>query len=360
MKRFILLIAAMGLLYGGAWAQPVNFEWQVNFQGNFVNDEFDISGQQLATSRTLGAARLAPYVGLGFGENHRLMGGVDVVKDFGTGHDAPLTELALWYQYSQNYFTFAAGIFPATLLNGRYTSLIFSDYARFYDGHYDGFYWGWKRPRSRYEIIFDWNGKYGATRREQFTVLSAGEGWITPWLALCWEGSFHHFAASANVSGVADDHLLHPYVRFEFSPMLPLDRAELSLGGVIGYQKDRLKTNYYIPKGADVIVDIRKWGFGVKDHFYYGENQAPLYHQKDAAGMEFGEDLYFRSSWWQVRPDGGYGIYNRLEAYWMKSLWKNVSVGVHAVFHFDYLGLMGTQQMVQVRVGLDRRAASSW
>ena len=355
MKRLFLSIAALaiGLSLG---AQTVIPEWDLHFQGTIINDEYDVSNQELAPSGTVAALRLSPYVGIRFAGNHRVMAGFDIMKDFGTGSNKPVTELAAWYQYdSDKGFTLAAGIIPFYTVKGSYSTLIFSDAAAFYDAHLDGFYLGWKRERSQYEIGFDWNGKLDADRREEFNIFSSGAGWVTPWLALCWEGMFHHFASSGTVQGVVDDHILHPYVQFEFSSILPLDRLEVSLGGIVGYQNDRRKNEFRLPKGADLVIDVSKWGFGIRNQFYYGQNQAPFYHSTDAAGVEYGSSLYMRSSYWQVRRDGQWGLFDRLEAYWNKSFNDFVSIGVHAVFNFDYLGILGFQQLVTAKVNLENK-----
>lgn len=352
MKRIVLSIAVLALSLS-LGAQSIHPEWDVHFQGAIINDEFDVSKNVLAPSGTLAALRLSPYVGIGFGHNHRVKVGFDIMKDFGAPDTKPVTELAAWYQYDNNGFTLAAGIFPGSLLSGHYSTVILSDASRFYDAHFDGFFLGWKGRRSHYELVFDWNGKWGDVRREQFNVMTSGAGWVTPWLALCWEGMFHHYASSAAVQGVVDDHILHPYIRFDFSSFLPLDRMELSLGGMAGYQMDRLAGDRRIPLGADAVVDIGKWGFGIRNQFYYGQSQAPFYHSKDAAGEEYGADLYMRSSWWQIRKDGKAGLYDRLDAYWMKSLGDYVELGVHAVFHFDYLGILGFQQLFLAKVNLE-------
>ena len=353
MKRLFLTIlaAALGL---AASAQTIHPEWDLRFQGTFINDEFDISDQILAPSGTLGAARISPYIGLVFADNHRVKAGLDLIKDFGVGDEKPFFEPALWYQYdSDGGFRFAGGVFPYALLGGFYSTAIWSDENRFYDAHVDGFLVSWQGEHSLYEICLDWFGKYGENRREQFLVMSYGKCAITSWFSLNWEGMMHHYASSDAVKGVVDDHLIHPYLQFEFSPLVPLDRLELSLGGMIGYQWDRRFDERYFPKGADAIVDIRKWGFGVRNQFYYGQSQAPYFHAVDDAGDEYGTDLYIRSSWWQIRTDGQPGLYDRLDAYWMKSLNDWVDIGFHAVFHFDHLGLLGTQQMLQASVNLE-------
>lgn len=353
MKRFVLFIAALAITLS-LGAQTIRPEWEVHFQSSLINDEFDVSKCVLAPSGTLAALRLSPYVGFGFGRHNKIKAGLDIMKNFGAPDVRPVTELAIWYQYNHpRGFTLAAGIFPYSLLKGYYSTLIFSDAGRFYDAHVEGFYLGWEGRKSHYELAFDWNGQFGDVRREQFNVMTSGEGWITSWLALCWEGMFHHYASSAAVQGVVDDHVFHPYVKFEGSSLVPLQRLQVSLGFVAGYQMDRLFQDRRIPLGGDILIDIRKWNFGIRNLFYYGGSQAPFYHATDAAGEEYGSNLYIRSSWWQIRKDGQPGLYDRLDAYWMKSINDYVDLGVHAVFHFDYLGILGFQQLLTAKVNLD-------
>ncbi len=353
MKYLFLSVAAF-LLCISSLAQTVRGEWDLHYQAAIINDEFDVSNNVLASSGTLAAMNLSPYVGLRFGKEHRIKVGFNVMKDFGTPDTKPTTELAAWYQYDKKHFTLAAGIFPYSLLGGRYSSAIFSDAYRFYNVHGEGFLLNWHYTKSNYELAFDWCGKYGTTRREEFFVLSSGEGWVNPWLALCWEGVFHHYASSDAVHGVVDDHLIHPYIQFEFSSLLPVQRLELSLGGMAGYQMDRVSDLRQFPIGADVVAEIRKWNFGIRNHFYYGDSQMPFYHSADASGHEYGSSLYFRSTWWQIRGDGVRGMYDGLDLYWNKPLNKFVELGIHALFHFDSFGLLGSQQMFTCAVKLDQ------
>lgn len=344
MKHFILTVAALaaGIC---ASAQTVRGEWDVHFRGAIINDEFDVSKGELATSGTLAAFNFAPYAGLVFGEGHHLKAGFNIQKDFGTPGTKPSTEFAAWYQYQNNGFTLAAGVFPYALGGSRYSSLMYSDAADFYDVHCDGFLLRWQKSKSNYELFFDWCGKYGEQRREEFYVVSAGEGWVNDWMALCWEGLFHHLAGSDAIDGVMDDHVIHPYIQFELSSLLPLQRFEVSLGAIAGYQKDRKADILKTPFGVDAVVEVCKWNFGLRNQFYYGGNQMPF---NGTAG------LYFRAPWWQIRKDGLSGIYDGLDLYWQKSLNDYVELGVHARFHFAHMGFLGSQQVFTCTVNLDK------
>ena len=353
MKRVLLtVLASLAALSLGA--QHVTPQVDVLFEGRLINDEFDASGQSLMASGTLGAARLFPWAGIRFGKDHGLFVGLDVVQDFGAPPFKPITELAFWYQLEKEHFALYAGLAPYAKLKGSYSSAILSDANVFYDAVLEGFVLQGMYGRSFWEVGFDWCGKYGDNSREQFTVLTAGDMWFTKWLSLSWEGIFHHFACSVQKKGVVDDHLLHPYLKWNFTPFTGLQKLELHTGAMLGYQVDRLMERKSFPVGADIILEVKNWGFGLRNEAYYGGSQAPYYQLTDETGEVYGDELYFRSSIWQITPDATPGFYDRVDAYWEKGFWDDrVSLGVRVVGHFGHGGFLGWQQFLSANVKLD-------
>ena len=348
----LLLFAAIALQ-----AQvPVRPEFDVQFHAAVVNNEFDASSSVLAPSLTIAAVRVAPYAGFVFGKDgtHRLKTGVNLAKDFGTAGDPVQAEWAIWYQMNRPVFSMAMGIFPRSLLRGRYSTAILSDKVRYYDTLLDGFLLQWRKGRSSYEVALDWNGKFARERREQFNVITAGEGWLTPWLSLNWEGMFHHYANSETVRGVVDDIFIHPYAKADFSAGTVLDKLTVEAGVMAGYQHDRARGDLRIPVGGDLVVDIAKWGVGLRNEAYYGGSQAPFFSHADAAGKPYGTALYIRSSLWQVTPDGRPGFYDRTDLYWAPRIADGVRIRLCLTAHFGYGGFLGTQQIGEVLVNLDR------
>ena len=354
MKKLFLsvltLCAALSLA-----AQKLTPEVGVQFQGLFVNDEFDASDQRLMASGTLGAARLFPYAGVSFGGHHGLYAGVDVVQDFGVFPQKPSAEVAFWYEFQKEHFNLYAGLVPYAKLVGNYSSAIWSDASSFYDGIFDGLMLQGVYERSYWEVMLDWCGKYGEDTREQFAIYSAADLWFNSWLSFSWEGSFHHYACSEKQKGVVDDHLFHPYFKFDFSGFTGLDKFELHTGAMAGYHVDRLFDRKAFPLGADVVLDLQKWGFGLRNEFYYGGSQCPFYQLTDDIGEVYADNLYSRSSIWQITPDGTPGYYDRVDAYWEKDFFdEKVSLGVRVVAHFAQGGFQGWQQLLSATVNLDK------
>jgi len=353
MKRILPLFLVF--LSPGLSAQTVvTPEADVQFHSALVNNEFDASGQTLAPSLTIATLRLAPYVGLRFGEHHRLKAGVNVCQDFGTAGSPLDVRLAAWYQMDREKFTLAAGIYPRSLMKGRYSSVILSDKVRFYNALMEGLMLQWHGEHHLYELALDWNGKKGADRREQFNVITSGRVFPLSWLTLNWEGMLHHYASSAAVEGVVDDMVFHPYVGVEMGNRLGLQRLAVEVGAIAGYHNDRRADDLRVPFGADIVVDIRNWGAGVKNEAYYGGSQAPFYTKTDAAGQVYGNQLYMRNSQWQITPDSTPGFYDKLDIYWAPKVGRAVTLRVNWSLQFGYGGFLGHQQILEAIVNLDR------
>lgn len=355
--------------------EGAKFVYDVNFNYAFVNNEFDASDGYFVPSGTIAAARLTPYIGFeinrgAFG-SHRLMAGIDVLKNFGANpisygaendpsleNKALLREVTLWYQYARKFgktdFFAAAGVFPRQLCRGKYTTAVFSDGVRFFDNNAEGLMLRWKRPRSNYEVILDWNGLYGTDRREQFNVLTYGECYLSEHLYLGWQGMFHHYANSANVGGVVDDHLLNPFVAYDFTKSVPVEVLTVSAGAYLGYQRDRRKgKEYKTPLGGSLVTDVRNWRVGLRNELYYGADLMPLFNDTDNAGIMYGANLYFRSGSWKISKDGKPGFYDNAELYWRPLISEFVDIKISAIAHF-LPGFIGWQQLVILNFDLEK------
>ena len=394
--RFLTLSAAMfsaallpaqglGDFFGNFFGTPLEteqtapggakFVYDVNFNYAFVNNEFDASDGLFVPSGTVAAARVSPYAGLeinrGVYGTHRLMAGIDVMKNFGENptsfgaendpsleNKALFREITLWYQYARKFgktgFMAAAGVFPRHLCGGKYTTAVFSDGVRFFDNNAEGLMLKWNRPRSNYEVILDWNGLYGTDRREQFNILSYGECYLTGRLYLGWQGMFHHYANSVNAGGVVDDHLLNPFVAYDFTGTVPVEVLTLSAGAYLGYQRDRrISNSLKTPFGGSIVADVRNWRVGLRNELYYGHDLMPFFNDTDNAGIMYGTNLYMRSGSWKVSTDGAPGIYDNAELYWKPVISEFVYIKISAIAHFQP-GFVGWQQLLILNFDLEK------
>ena len=94
MKKLIhIIIALFCVLTLQAQEKNLKFAYDLDFEMNFDNREFYRSA--FSTSMTIFGARLTPAVGLEAvqkdGTSHRIMAGIDVLKDFGSADKKTLS-----------------------------------------------------------------------------------------------------------------------------------------------------------------------------------------------------------------------------------------------------------------------------
>ena len=349
-----LLLLALGTL-GVRSQEKVSLVYDLSFDGAFINNEYDNADEKLDQSGTVAAARISPYLGLRYDEGgavHRIMAGADFMKDFGSypvdatrgvgldGVDKDIyQEAALWYQFEKTFgisdLTLAAGVFPRRLAEGRYSGLILSPEARFYDNNVEGLLLKLRRPRAHYEIALDWNGLYGAKTRERFNVFTYGEGRLGRF-TLGWQGMFQHYADSYDVIGVVDDIVLNPFVEVDLLPGHEPFFLTLNAGPVVGYARDRRFTESKNLFGGRFVLDAGYRKLGLENSLYYGSSLCPYYLDQDDAGIVYAKNLYMRSPFYQVvlPEDGDSGAYDRLALFWNPRLGSRVGMKLSAVFHF--------------------------
>lgn len=363
-----------------AASPKVRFAYDVDFELNFDNREFYRSN--FSESMTIFGARLTPSIGIDLrskdGTSHRIMAGIDIMKNFGqspvrtsiAGADSDeaasrkdnldlFREITIRYRLEKSFgktsMTLDAGIFPRRFMEGSYSTAFFSDSLRFYDNNIEGILLKFKLPRARYEIGCDWMGMIESSRRERFMIFLSGEGSVTKWLSLGYAGYMYHFANSEQVRGVVDNILLNPYLEADFACMTPLQSLAIRAGWLQAAQNDRMNIGKYtFPHGFEICTDIRKWNAGIRNTFFCGTDMMPYYNRADAGGLKYGNILYLGDPFYRVHDDGskGWGIYDRLEAYYEPKIGKFLSIRVSALFHFNK-GYSGCQQIVGLHFNLE-------
>lgn len=366
LKRLILLISIFMTmsLYAADSLKTVSFAYDVAFKMNFDNRELYKSA--FSKSMTVFGARLTPSVGVAVrpkaGEEHRVMLGADVMKDFGGSQDRLLEELTFYYRMQKEVGTtdisLYAGIFPRASMGGDYSPAFFSDSLLFYDNNLEGIMLQIGRPKASFEVICDWMGQYGPGSRERFMIISAGEGKVAPFFSLGYAGYMYHFANSHTQRGVVDNILLNPYLKFDLSQMAKIQHMQVRLGWLQALQNDRVHGDGYVfPGGGELDVDVRNWNVGFRNRLFCGTDMMPLYNCKDNTDTKYGPALYMGDPFYRVHDDGrsGIGLYDRMEFYYepdFKGSSKYISIRLAAIFHFNALKYCGTQQMVTVRFNL--------
>ncbi len=386
----VILMNAVTLTAGSDKDEKVRFAYDLDFEMNFDNREFYRS--QFTESMTIFGARLTPSVGIDIPQmshsmNHRLMVGIDIMKNFGASpvqHEiagAPeeeldqtqnnlklFREMTIYYKLDKKFnrtgLELYAGIFPRKATSGSYSEAFFSDSLKFYDNNLEGLLIKINRPKARYEIGCDWMGQKGYVRKEKFMIFSAGEGSVTPFMKLGYAGYMLHFAGSHKAGGVVDNILLNPYVKFDIGYKINFQEFSFRLGYLQAMQNDReFRGHYDFPRGGEFDLIMKKWNIGVHNMFFYGTDMMPYYNNTDAGGDKYGSRLYLGSPFYRVHdhrynqppydPMTNYAaMYDRLDVFYEPHIGKFLKIRVLARFHFNDMKYSGCQQMVGVLFNL--------
>ena len=357
----------------------VRFAYDVHFEMNFDNREYFRSA--FSNSMTIFGTRLTPAVGLEAlqkdGTSHRVMLGVDVMKDFGASPVSELIagegnaetlsrqnnldlfrEITLYYRMEKSFrntdMTLYAGIFPRRYMEGRYSKAFFSDSLKFYDNNLEGILLEFRRSKAEFEVGCDWMGQIGTTRRERFMIFSSGEGKVAPLLYLGYSGYMYHFANSRQVKGLVDNILIDPYARLDLSEKTGLQTLSFTLGWLQAMQHDRKHVGHYVfPCGGHFDIEVRRWDVSLKNTLFYGTDMMPYYNNRDEGGFKYGNELYLGDPFYRVhdrKTTSRTGMYDRLEVCYEPVIWDRLYLRIAAVFHFNDFHYSGCQQVVGLRV----------
>ena len=228
MKTVLLLSAVLAFMAQAATSVSLNGEWRLDYfpqPDDGALRELPIKVPMETVQATvpgnceldLVKAGVLPQPELGM--NHKLMVGIDVMKDFGASpisrmlspdessqdltNKALFREMTLYYMLDNKTrdgsFEMYAGIFPRKASEGGYSDVFFSDSLKFYDNNLEGVLLKLRRPKAYFELGCDWMGQYSRNNRERFMVFSSGEGKVAPCLSLGYDGYMYHFASSEQV-----------------------------------------------------------------------------------------------------------------------------------------------------------------
>lgn len=361
--------------------KKVGFVYDADFNFNFDNREFDAGDEQFTESMTIFGARLTPSVGVQFRSHknvtHRLMAGIDVMKDFGRSPSAVagsseadrglentrlFREITMYYGIDARYDNWRirgyAGIFPRAFSEGEYSEAFFSDSLKFYDNNLEGFLVKAQGRKAYMELAFDWNGKYGSYRREQFSAFGYGKYDFTDWLRAGLAFKYHHYANAEEYGSVVDDALIQPFVRFGFERFCGMQDLSLTFSGYFASQQDRrIEDGKKDNSGAELTLSVRNWNVGIENRLYYGQSLMPFYDYVDDGGFKYGNNLYTGSPFYRasITEPGKWNLYDRLEVYYQPHIADFLDLRLSIVAHFpDGFKYAGMQQKASLIFCLDK------
>lgn len=347
MKSYRLFLLTAVLLFSSLSLSAQEFLWGVDFDYRFDNREY--SDLKVAESETLFGARVVPQVGLGWGNGNAIMVGVDVQADF--GHRPFYTDpgVVVYFSWNSPKYGVYAGVFPRNKMIGEYSNAFFSDSVRFYDSNLDGLLLQLKGKRGYMEWGCDWNSMYSADRREKFMLFSAAR--INQGIGYAgYNLNMYHHAGSYTEKGVVDNVLIFPHLGIDLSNRYGFRRFYVQAGWLQAFQNDRTFIGEYVtPGGAQIDLRVERWGFGIFNSLYLGQNLMPYYKSTVPGQLDYEYGLYYGDPYFRTTS----GIYNRVELYWELKTKFNVNARVASVHHYDGRN-WGWQQVVALQVILNK------
>lgn len=342
-KKLVIILLCIAS-FGDAYGQQLLFDGELST--HFDNTEYTGSG--IGDSRTLFAVRLIPTLSYRFDDNHSVVVGAELLKDFGSARFLDDAKLVAYYQFENSRYGANAGIFQRSKLVGEYSRAFFSDAYLICNPLVQGVTMRHTAQSGFAELVVDWDGLYSPQVREKFRVLLSGGGTFAKIGYAGVAFSMQHFANKSTFQGnVVDNLMLNPYVGVKFNAFFDFD---IRLGGLISAQRDRkTEQGWRLPAGGEFYFKMSRWGVYVDNNLYVGGGLTPFYHTIGKDGEPYADNLYTLDPFYGTQ----HKIYNRTGIGYSRSFASDrVSVKAEMALQYD-----GKKMYCQQLVGISATIA---
>ncbi|MDR0688202.1 MAG: hypothetical protein LBF55_05895 [Prevotellaceae bacterium] len=327
-------------------AQGIQPEWGAAFYSFADNREYEPEQRQIPQS-ILGAW-LAPEVGVQLDSVHRLRAGVGLLRYFGSpAQGLDKVEYVAYYHYNRKPFELYVGSFPARSLLADYPNALFYDSIAYLRLNSGNIFWRISGERWRTDIWLDWVGHQTEMQREAFLVGIAGKYQLKRAYAAL-QSYMHHFATVAGIGNqhIVDNGMARPCLGVSLPVNFLLDSLNINAGLLASYSRERgVDERYRFSTGFISELLIEKFGIGLKNTLYIGDNQLPLYEKYSAERLYWGDPFYRNT------------FYNRSDFY--VQLFGSSRVQARFTWSLHAAaGLLSHQQAFTLNVSLDSRQKS--
>ncbi len=275
-----LLIPVFCTLFVNSWLFAQNVEWKAGINYFFDNTEYAKS--TLTNDQTMAGVHFSPEVGLGWGEQHHIFVGADVLKISGSANVIDIAQPIAYYHFEKKNSSFYAGGFPRSELLSNYSDLFFQDSINNYRPTLQGIFWQAGSRTSYFNLWLDWTGHETPEIRESFFVGASAHKSLNLFFVDFQSYMFHYANTQPRnpLYSVNDNLLAHISVGANYSNETGIDTLLFAVGVLGGYERDRkVENGTHFPVGAVVRLNADYKGFGTQNTLYAGDPRDIYYYK---------------------------------------------------------------------------------
>ena len=318
-----------------------DFFWQTSLFSFFDNLEF--ADSHVKIPQTMAGVMIAPEVGFKWDSIHRIIGGVNLMHEFGSTGIIDKIYPTAYYEYCSKPFTFIMGAFPRSIALEKYPRMFFQDSISYYRPNINGIFFQYGKDQDYVNVWLDWTGRQSQNVREAFFVGLSGR-YNAGIFYLQHYSYMFHFASRMDsflYEPLHDNMLFLTSAGADLSGKTFFDRLEGNIGWVLGLERARRGDADWITMHGLQIEARAEYRFaGISNTFYAGRGMMYFYG-------EYLNELYWGDPVYRAK------VYDRTDIY-VKFLRKqNINLELTWSVHF-LEGNVYNEQMLKLRVELNK------
>ena len=287
-KSYIVLLIFLGI-FESVFSQE--FLWKAGLHAFFDNCEF--TGSRIKESQTMAGVHLAPELGLGWNEKHRIFAGVDLMREFGSDKFVDYSDLIAYHEFDQKPFRFYMGAFPRRMALEKYPRMFFQDSILNYRPIVTGIFWEYYSGENFLNAWLDWTGRQTRERNEAFFVGLSGRYNLNMFYGQLFSYMYHFAAKEDPVvpEGLHDNGLVWASLGIDLTKKTNFDRLEANVGWTTGLERDRSIGEWHTPQGFLSEIKVEYKGLGLFNTYYMGGKQQ-VFYGSHGNEIYWGDPLY--------------------------------------------------------------------
>jgi len=291
MRKSYIVLLFLGV-FGSAFSQE--FLWKAGMYSFFDNREF--AGSRINEPQTMAGVHVAPELGLGWNEKHRIFVGANLMREFGSDEMLDYSDLIAYHEFDGKPFRFYMGAFPRRMALEKYPRMFFQDSILNYRPLMTGIFWEHYSDENFLNAWLDWTGRQTRERNEAFFAGLSGRYNLNLFYGQFFSYMYHFAAKKDPVipEGLHDNGLVWVSLGINPAKKTTFEKLEANVGWTAGLERDRSIGEWHTPQGFLSEIKIEYKGLGLFNTYYMGEKQQAFY--EDHGNQIYWGDPFYRST----------------------------------------------------------------